>query len=197
MLKNWKLAIAVPVASAAVLAGCSNDSGKGDRGAIQDTGAKNANARPVALTGCVSTGTGNDQYMLTNVRFAPLAQQPSDAQSYQGTGLTEHSQVRLAIEDRDQLRKLVGQMASVTGTLRDDGRNTIGTTGPAAGPNDPGPAQDQSQQATKQSHSEKAREEAGPIGTRSMNNGTFPEILVQQVNGNGQPCQTQPVQDKR
>jgi hypothetical protein len=105
MLNNWKTKIAVPLASAAVLVGCSGGSDKAtDRGAIQDSGAKNATARPVSLSGCVSTGIGNNQYMLTNVRFAPLAEQPSDAQSYQGTGLTEHSQVRLAMNDNEQLQ---------------------------------------------------------------------------------------------
>ena len=196
MLTSWKLKLAVPLASAAVLVGCGGNDAA-DRTPLQEADAKNANARPVSVTGCVSTGTGTNQYMLTNVRFTPLGGQPSDAHAYQGTGLTEHSQVRLSTENEDQLRSLVGQMASVTGTLKDDGRNTIGTSGPAAGPNDAEPRTDKSQQGTDQKHSQKVAEEAGPIGTRSMNNGTFPEILVQQVNGNGQKCQTLPVEDKR
>ena len=87
--------------------------------------------------------------------------------------------MRLAIEDKDQLKNLVGQVALVTGALKDDGRNTIGTTGPAAGPNDPQSRTDQSQAATRQDNSEKVAKEMGPMGQQSMNNDTFPEVQVQ------------------
>jgi len=105
--------------------------------------------------------------------------------------------MRLAAKDNDQLTSLAGQTVSVTGLLRHDGRNTIGTSGPPVSPNQPEPRTDQSKAATDQHHSDKVRAEAGPIGNRSMNNGTYPELTVQQVNGSGQKCVTSPAEERR
>ena len=93
------------------------------------------------------------------------------------------------------MEKLVGQTVSVTGRLS-DGRNTIGTSGEPRAANQSEPRTDKSQAATDQHHSEKVREAAGPIGNRSMNNGTYPELKVSKVTGTGQKCVTGQVEGK-
>jgi len=195
MIRNWKLAALMSLASAALLTGCDKRS---DRGAMDDAKPKSTDARPIALNGCVGTGPGTQQLFLTQVQVAPLAGQPSDAATSVASSITEHSQVKLAMapgrEDDDQLSKLVGKRVTVTGTLRDDGRNTIGTSGTERSPDQPEPRTDASQAGTPQSHSEKVREEAGPIGNRTMNNGTFPEVLVQKVDSSGEQCTPIPVE---
>lgn len=133
------------------------------------------------------------------MRFGSQASQPSDAALSSNTSITEHSQVRLEMADadhKDDLDKLVGQRVTLTGTVQDDGRNTIGTAGREKSPEQPEPRTDTSQAASKQSPSEKVREEAGPIGNRSMNNGTFPVIRVQAINQTGETCTPTPVQPR-
>jgi len=195
MIMNLKRAAIAAMASTALIAACDKRS---DRGAMDQTTPKSPDARSIALNGCVGTGPGTQQLFLTQVQVAPLAGQPSDAPTSVASSITEHSQVKLAMapgrEDDDQLNKLVGKRVTVTGTLRDDGRNTIGTTGTERSPDQPEPRTDASQAGTPQSHSQKAREEAGPIGNRSMNNGTFPEVLVQKVDSTGEQCTPTPVE---
>jgi hypothetical protein len=196
MFKHLKSAALVSLASAALVAGCDQRS---DRGAIDDAKPKSPDARPIALNGCVGTGPGTQQLFLTQVQVAPLAGQPSDAPTSVASSITEHSQVKLAMAAGrdDELSTLVGKRVTVTGTLRDDGRNTIGTAGTERSPNEPERRADASQAGTPQSHSEKVREEAGPIGNRSINNGTFPEVLVQKVDNSGQACTPTPVEERR
>jgi hypothetical protein len=195
MVTNWKLAALVPLASAALLTGCDKRS---DRGAMDDAKPKTPDARPLALNGCVGTGPGSQQLFLTQVQFATIPGQPSDAPTAVASSITEHSQVKLAVAPgRDgELSKLVGRRVTITGILRDDGRNTVGTAGTERSPQEPEPRTDASQAGTAQSHSEKVREEAGPIGNRSMNNGTFPEVLVQKVDATGEQCTPTPVEKR-
>jgi len=198
---NWTLKLCVPLASAAVLVACthevSDEKGQ-DRTAIDNATNQQKQHLAVALTGCLGAGTGTQQYLLTHVQPAPLGSQPSDALSSVNLTLNDNSAVRLSSKDTEQLTKLVGQRVTVSGLLRDDGRNTIGTSGrPPVSPNESEPRTDQSQAATDQHHSEKVREEAGPIGNRSMNNGTYPELTVQRISGTGQKCSTTPVEERR
>ena len=200
MSREWTFRLCVPLVSAGVLLGCTqevNDGQTQNRTPIDNATNQQRQNLEVSLTGCLGTGTGTNQYVLTHVRPAPLAQQPSDAPSSANLNLPENSAVRLASNDTDQLTRLVGQTVSVTGLLRHDGRNTIGTSGQPSSPNQPEPRTDQSQAATAQHHSEKVREEAGPIGNRAMNNGTYPELTVKKVNGTGEKCVTSPVEERR
>lgn len=197
MTKHWMLKLCVPVASAAILAGCR---GEQDRTAIDHPTDQQRQNQEVTVSGCLGTGVGNDQYMLTAVQLAPLGEQPSDAPSTTGNPITPDSQVRLAMNDRDELERLVGQKVTVTGRISNDGRNTIGTSGspgqtPANGSLDA--RDDKSQAASNQHHSDKVAKEAGPMGQQSMNNGTFPEITVSKVNGSGEKCPTWPAQERR
>jgi hypothetical protein len=201
MRTTWILKLCVPLASAAVLAGCTQEVGDGDtqnRTAIDNATNQQRQNLQISVTGCLGAGTGTNQYVLTHVRPAPLAMQPTDALSSANLTIPDNSAIRLASSDTEQLTRLVGQNVTVTGLLTTDGRNTIGTAGRApVGPNEPEPRTDRSQAATDQHHSDKVRQEAGPIGMQSMNNGTYPEMTVQQVNGTGQKCDTSPVEERR
>jgi hypothetical protein len=198
---KWTLKLCVPIASAAVLVGCTQEveTNPDQRTAIDGTDQTRQDLR-VSLTGCLGTGPGTNQYVLTHVRPAPLTEQPSGASPAANINLPGNSAVRLASNEDHDLAGLVGRTVSVTGLLSDDGRNTIGTSGEAQQPAPGGlePRADQSQAATDQHHSEKVREEAGPIGNRSMNNGSYPEITVHQVTQTGEQCVTNPAgQDRR
>lgn len=194
------LQLCVPLLGAVLVTGCTQEVGDGqtqNRTPIDHATNQNRQNLEVSLSGCVTTGIGNNQYMLTNVRPVPLAVQPTDAASSANINLPENVPVRLAMGDSDEIEKLVGQTVSVTGRLN-DGRNTIGTSGaPPAAPGQSEPRTDQSQAATSQHHSEKVREEAGPIGNRAMNNGTFPELTVTKVSGTGEKCVANRVEDRR
>lgn len=199
MIRTWTVKLCVPLASAAILAGCTQEVGDDqtqNRTPIDNATNQQRQALEVSLTGCVTTGIGNNQYMLYNVRPASLGEQPTDALSSANTNIPENVPVRLAMNDDDEIEKLVGQTVSVTGRLS-DGRNTIGTSGAPVGPDQAEPRTDQSQAATSQHHSEKVREEAGPIGNRAMNNGTFPELTVTRVSGTGEKCVANRVEDRR
>ena len=131
MLNSWKIESIIPIIGAAVLIGCTGNN-RQDR--VVESGPKQADARPITMAGCVGAGPGTHQYILTQVRMPPLAEQPSDAPSSSGQSITENSQVRLAMAGDDQLRKLVGQTVEVNGTVTDSGRNTIGTSGQERSP---------------------------------------------------------------
>jgi hypothetical protein len=193
MWAKWTFRLCVPLASAAVLVGCTqevNDDNGQNRTAIDGSVDRVKQKMEIAVIGCLGAGTGTNQYMLTHVQPAPLGTQPSDALSSANLTVSDNSAIRLSSNDTDRLTKLVGERVTVTGLLRDDGRNTIGTSGKPVSENEPEPRTDQSQAATDQHHSERVREEAGPIGNRSMNNGTYPELTVERINGTGQKCST-------
>ena len=198
---KWTLKLCVPLASAAVLVGCAQevDTNRDDRTAIDHATDQTRQNLRVSVTGCLGTGPGTNQFVLNHVRAAPLSEQPSDAMSSANITIPDNSAVRLASNPDHDLDSLVGKTVSVTGLLTDDGRNTIGTSGAQQQPAPGGaePRTDQSQAATDQHHSEKVREEAGPIGNRSMNNGTYPEITVQQVTQTGEECVTTPTRENR
>ena len=198
MNRTWTLKLCVPLAGAVLLAGCTQEVGDRaqDRTAIDHATNQQKQATEISLTGCVTTGVGTNQFMLKDVRTVPLGEQPTDALSATNSKVPGNTAIRLAIADADQIEKLVGQTVSVTGRMSDGG-NTIGTAGVPAAPDQPEPRADKSQAATDQHHSAKVREEAGPIGNRSMNNGTFPEMMVTRVTGTGQKCATGHVEDKR
>ena len=194
MWTSWTLKLCVPLASAAVLAGCTqevNDDKGQNRTAIDNATDKPKQKMEVAVSGCLGAGTGTNQYVLYHVRPLPLGSQPTDVLTSANLTLSDNSAVRLSAHNTEQLTPLVGQTVTVTGLLRDDGRNTIGTSGgPPVGANEPESRTDHSQAGTKQSYSEKVRKEAGPIGNQSISNGTFPELVVERISGTGQKCST-------
>ena len=186
MWTKWTLKLCAPLASAAVLAGCTQE--VKNNSAQKRTEYGEPRKMEIAVTGCLGAGTGTNQYMLTHARPVPLASQPSDALSSANLTIPNDSSIRLSARNDEQLTSLVGQTVTVSGLLTDNGHNTIGTSGQPAGANQPESRTDHSQAATDQRPSEKVREEAGPIGNRSMNNGTYPELTVEKVNGTGQKC---------
>ena len=198
MRNSWVWKLGVPVLSAAVLTGCR---GEQDRTAIDHATNQQRQNQEITISGCLGTGVGTNQFMVTAVQLAPLAEQPSDAPSTAGNPITPDAQVRLAYNETEELERLIGQKVTVTGHVIDDGRNTIGTSGPNQGHT---PANgklesrnDKSAAATDQHHSGKVREEAGPIGQQSMANGTFPEMRVTKINGSGEKCPTWPTTERR
>lgn len=196
MRNSWTVKLCIPLASAAILVGCR---GEQERTPIDHATNQTKQNQQITVSGCLGTGVGNDQFMLTAVQLAPLGEQPSDAASTTGNPITPDSQVRLAMADREQLERHIGQKVTVTGMLTNDGSNTIGTAGPGQTPasGQVDSRDDRSQAATQQHHSDKVAQEAGPIGQRSMNNGTFPEITVSRIEGSGEKCPTWPVQERR
>jgi hypothetical protein len=188
MWTRWSLKLCIPLASAAILVACTQQV-KDDRQRREST-SEPRQKMEIALTGCVQAGTGTNQYMLTEVKPAPLSSQPTDALSSANLTLSDTPAIRLSSNDTEQLTSLVGQKVTVTGLLRNDGHNTIGTSGQPAAEHQPESRTDHSQAATDQHPSEKVREEAGPIGNRSMNNGTYPELTVERINGSGEKCPT-------
>lgn len=200
MSRTRTLSWGAPLLFMVLAAGCTQEVGDSEtqnRTPIDHATNQPRQDQQISLNGCVTTGVGNNQYMLTNVRAVPLGEQPTDALTSTSRNIPENVPVRLAMADRDEIEKLVGQTVSVTGTLN-DGRNTIGTSGtPPKGPSESEPRTDESQAATSQHHSEKVREEAGPIGNRAMNNGTFPELTVTKVSGTGQKCVANEVEGRR
>ncbi|CAN5813572.1 hypothetical protein BH24ACI5_BH24ACI5_01120 [soil metagenome] len=197
MMKNWVFKLCVPVASATILAGCTQevrDDPSGKRAAMDN--ATNRQNLEVSFTGCVASGTGNNRFMLYDARPVALAEQPTDAMSAAHPNLPENVPVRLAMNDDGEIEKLLGHTVSVTGRFN-DGRNTIGTTGEPTAPDQGGSRVDESQAATSQHHSEKVREEAGPIGNGAMNNGTFPELTVSRINSTGERCVANRTDDRR
>ncbi len=199
-MRNWIFKLCVPLASAAVLVGCGQEvsDSQANRTAIDHATDQHRQDLRLALTGCVGVGIGTSQYVLEHIRPVPLTEQPSDALSAANLTIPEGSSVRLNSGDTEELTHLVGYSVRVQGLLRDDGRNTIGTSGTSA----PARSQadmrnDKSQAATDQHFSNKVAQEAGPIGMRSMNNGTYPELVVQQIESTGERCVTSPAEQGR
>jgi hypothetical protein len=185
MWTRWSSKLCIAVAAAA-LAACTQEvnDDQQSRASLSER-----QKMEISVMGCVQAGTGTTAYMLTHVQPAPLGSQPTDAMSAAHLTLADNSAIRLSSEDTERLTGLVGQRVTVTGLLRDDGRNTIGTSGaPTPGENQAEPRTDRSQAGTDQSAAEKVREEAGPIGNRSLNNGTYPEMIVERISGSGQKC---------
>jgi hypothetical protein len=178
------------VLCATLAVGCTDrkdDAANRDRPA-QDAG---SSSQMVTLSGCVEMAAASNQFTLSSVHLAPAGEQPSDAASTANSPITEGSYVRLSVQDTDQLSGHVGQRVSVTGTIKDSGRDTIGTSGAGKAPNEPASRTDASQAASSQHHSDKVKQEAGPIAQQSLANGTAPEIAVQRVTPTGERCNSQ------
>ncbi len=187
MRTNWKLLLTVLLTCSALAGGCG---GANDRPDTREADAASTPSGTIALTGCVELSPGSgSEFALNNVHLVPPAQQPSaTATSASGSPITEGSWVRLAMNDPDELQKHIGQKVSVTGTLREDGRSTIGTSGQGKAPQEPEPAADKSRAGASEHHSEKVKKEAGPLGQDSMANGNAPQVRVQKIEGTGERC---------
>jgi hypothetical protein len=186
MVNNWTVRIAA-LGCTAVMAACGGSDGKRDERYAESQ----QNQMPrLELTGCVQAGPLETKYVLANVqtgREADQQGQTSDRASDRSSGtITVGSMVQLRSDNERELQKYVGQQVSVTGRLIDSGASTIGTSGAKGNPTAQG---DRSLAAeTGKHHSEKAREEAGPIGRESMANGTAPIVQVERINPTGQQC---------
>jgi hypothetical protein len=192
MRNTWKL-IVPTMLCASLASGCNR---KADDRA-DSRGPREAGAPPpiVALTGCVqlAPGTGNE-FALVNVHMPEPARQPSaivTSEESPANAITEGSWVRLAAVDRDELQKHIGKRVTLTGTIRDDGRSTIGTTGIRSESTEPEPRQNRSRAAEDERPSTRQRKEAGPIGVDTMANGRAPQVAVQKIEDTGETCAAQ------
>jgi hypothetical protein len=173
---------------AGAMAGCGGSDGANDEiraHAPRGTAAEQQPAAIVSLSGCLQAAPADNQYVLRNVRFEPRAGDPQVATTTPGGhGITEGAWVRLDGSGQD-LSSHLGQRVIVSGTVADDGRNTIGTAG-ATGVQTP--AGDKSQAASSEHHSEKTKQEAGRIARESMADGTAAQVKVQRISGTGERC---------
>jgi len=188
MRERWILRGTVALACVALMAACGGDDGANDERRAQSAeGSSPAPAAAmVSLSGCVETGPGTNQLVLRNVRFEPRQGDPHANSTTPGAhGITEGAWVRLAGEDQ-HLEQYLGQRVELTGSIADDGRNTIGTAGTAGEPN---PSGDRSQAASTADTEEKLAKEMGRIARESMANGTAAEIKVRQVHPTGDRCE--------
>jgi len=189
MRQTWVVRVAAPVLAAAALAACSQHVNEND-GTDRRKYAGGSQDQIIGLKGCVEGAADPNEFVLRNVQLEPISSQPTDAATGPGVSVTEGSSVRLKITDSDQLKKNLGQIVSVTGLIVDDGRSTIGTGGKPRDPDQQEQASDASRAATSERHSDKVKQEAGPLGQDSMANGTAPRMSVQKVTSTGQSCRT-------
>jgi hypothetical protein len=186
MRNRWKHSLIAAAACAVLAAGCGGDKAT-DYRAAQDAG---SSSERISLTGCVETAPGRaGEFALQHVRLQPLGEQPSDAlTATSGQPITEGSWVRLAMADEAQLRERVGERVTIVGTIRDDGRDRVGTGGPQPAPQEPDPRPQESRAGAEGHHSEKVAQEVGAIGQQSMATGYAPLVMVQQIEGAEGSC---------
>jgi hypothetical protein len=184
MATTWAVRLAAPLAATAMIVGCSKGS-HSSAGTRDDLGG--SKYQTLSLKGCVEEAPGSKEYVLRRVQVDPVSMQRSDAPSSQGLTVTDGSWVRLH-DSSDQLKAHLGQMVSISGTIIDDGRNTIGTSGKATDPDEAESPVDKSRAASSEHHAAKETKEAGPIGRVSQSNGSVPEISVERVTATGQSC---------
>lgn len=183
MQKRWNVRAATTLVCAAMIAACGGSDGANeDRPAQagQQPARQGASFAPVQLSGCIESAAGTSGYVLRNVRFEPRLTGDSQADTTTPTnaGITEGSWVRLHAGDQD-LTHYAGQRVNVTGTIIDDGANTIGTAGTAGVQT---PSGDRSQAgASGEHHADKQKAEMGRIARESLANGTAAEVRVQQI----------------
>jgi hypothetical protein len=187
MSRTWAVRAAVPLMAVALMIGCSKASRRAEAQRERMGGAK---YEIVSLKGCLEKAPGSNEFVLRQVQVPIPSAQLSDASSAHGLTVTDGSWVRLR-DGSDQLKGHLGQTVSVTGTILDDGRNTIGTAGKPTAPDEAESPVDASRAAKDESGASRARKEAGPIGQVSQSNGNVPEMAVERVSPTGQPCGTE------
>jgi hypothetical protein len=184
MRATWAIRAALPLATAAMMIGCSKGNRHDEPQRDRLGGVK---YQIESLKGCLQKAPGGDEYVLAHVQLPPVSAQLSDAVSGHGLTVTEGSSVRLS-DASDELKSHLGHMVSVTGTIIDDGRNTIGTAGKVNGPSAAESPVDASRAASDESGAAKVRKEAGPIAQTSQSNGNVPEMAVERVTATGDAC---------
>lgn len=196
MRKRFAVWLAAPVVCTCLLTGCGGgDEPRPQRPittAAEDPAADEhlAVGDTVALNGCVEGAPGPGQFVLRNVRFE--TREGIDPQRDTTTpgpdGITEGAWVRLdGSAQPEELKGLLGQHVSLTGTVVDTGESTIGTAGTAG---DKTPAGAATRAAGDEHYAERFKDEAGRIARESLADGTAALVRVTEVEGTGQPCPT-------
>ena len=183
MRTTWAVRVMASMAAAVMIAACS-------RGPANSTAKReelDSKHQTLSLKGCVEEAPGSKEFVLRQIQVEPVAMQRADSPGSHGLTVTDGSWVRLR-DKSDQLKGHLGQMVSISGTIIDDGRNTIGTAGKATDPDEAESPTDASRAAAAEHHSTKVKKEAGPIGRVSQSNGNVPEVAVDSVTATGQEC---------
>jgi hypothetical protein len=175
------------LAAGAVAAACSREVDDQSGREIRKTAGGRID-QAVALKGCLEASPEAGEYVLRYVQLEPVSTQPTDAPTSVGVTVTEGSYVRLRMNDSDELKQHLGQRVSVSGTIIDDGRSTIGTGGRPRDPDEAEPPTDASRAGAREDYSRKQQKEAGPLGQDSLSNGTVPRMAVEKVTGSGERC---------
>jgi len=173
--------------AAAMMIGCTQHPDTGAAGGDRKYAGGTVD-QVISLKGCVQGAPDPNEYVLRDVQLQPVPAQPTDAPNAVGVTVTEGSTVRLRMTDSDELEKHLGQIVAVSGTIKDDGRSTIGTGGKPRDPDQPEPPTDASRAAANERYSARQAQEAGPLGQDSMSNGSTPSMSVQHVTGTGEAC---------
>lgn len=171
--------LAVPVACALLLSGCSRGAAPPSNAAGQSGVGQTPAGTTMRLSGCVQGAPGGS-YELRQIRLEPRVADPQRNTTDTGpAGVTEGAWVRLDTKGGPDLTSYVGQRVTVTGTVVDDGRDTIGTAGADTG------AQSRSAESAAgdqaQHHAVREQKEAGPAGQHWISNGRPAQIRIAQV----------------
>ena len=151
--------LAIALLTAAIGVACTGRADSVDDRKAQGGGARGVNQR-IALSGCVQAAPGTDQYVLRDVAEVPPEQQPQGQERMEHAPIVPRgSWVRLASADAEQLKSHLGKHVLITGEVRDDGGNTIGTAG-----------------------------QSSPMPRAGEANGNAPQIAVEKINETEGTC---------
>ena len=186
--KSWRVQLIGPMVCALMIGGCAGKKGEESREAEQPeaTSGEAPAQATVSLSGCVEVAPGPRQYVLRNIRFEPRASGDPhiDTTTAGAHGITEGAWVRLRSGEQD-LGTQAGRRVTILGSIADNGRNTIGTSGTQGVQT---PSGDVSMAASDKHHSKKVKDEAGRIARESMADGTAAEVVVKTVQASGEKC---------
>ncbi len=184
MAKNWSVRFAA-VCCTVLMAACGSHDGRSTAPAAGDSGPPR-----VSLTGCIQPGALETKYVLENIQSgrnsAGQTPAPDGTNAALPDAMAEGSMVQLRSDNELELHKYLGKQVTISGRLIDTGASTIGTTGAKGEPTQTGDLSMAA--AVGRHHSEKVRDEAGPIGHASLANGTAPIVHVDSINPTGRGC---------
>jgi hypothetical protein len=128
-MRNHASHLSIAILTAAIGIACTgrNNAVENER-PEQSGGVRGANQR-ISLDGCVEAAPGSNAFVLRNVTEPQPAEQPQGQERMaHGPLVPQGSWVRL-VAPGDELNRYLGKRVTITGEVRDQGGNTIGTSG--------------------------------------------------------------------
>lgn len=128
-MRNHASHLAIAILTGAIGIACTGrNNSVGNERDHQSGGERGVNQR-MSLEGCVEAAPGTNAWVLRNVAEVPPAEQPQGQERMaHAPAVPRGSWVRL-VAGNDDLNKYLGKRVTVTGSVRDAGGNTIGTSG--------------------------------------------------------------------